>query len=125
MNNTKEIVAYTIKNELCLSEAKDIIIQYLKDNDIWDGKRNMTESGSSFAINSAFYDLFIREGKLNELYNPKYKDNVINKESFTREEMSIAIIKAWYKGAEQSHNNKTMVFDTDVDEIIEHVKNNR
>ena len=72
----EEIVGYNIKDESNLPKVQKILKDYLIDYEIWDKKRDMTKEGKTFAIHSAFYDVFVRNGLLEELYRPVYFSEV-------------------------------------------------
>jgi hypothetical protein len=69
----KEIVAYKLRNESELARVQGILTLYLIDNRILRPGRDMSVEGHSFAKGSAFNGVFIRNGLLNELYEPVYK----------------------------------------------------
>lgn len=69
---TDEIGWYTIRRKRDLKEVQAILIAYLKEYEVFDKKRDMTKEGNSFAKGSAFYDVFVRNGRLDELFKPQY-----------------------------------------------------
>lgn len=77
---TDEIGWYKIKRKSDLKEVQAILTQYLKDNKVLDKNRDMTKEGHSFAKGSAFYDVFVRNGRLDELYKPQYCEISLSKE---------------------------------------------
>lgn len=77
---TNEIGWYEIRRKSDLKEVQAILTQYLKDYDVWTEGRDMTIEGHSFAKGSAFYDVFVRNGRLDELYKPNYCEISFSKE---------------------------------------------
>lgn len=70
---------YTIRRKSDLRKAQDILTQYLKDCDFFDENRDMTKEGHSFAHGSSFYDVFVRNGLLEQMYKTHYERIVFSK----------------------------------------------
>ncbi len=69
---TEEIGWYAIRRKADLKKVQAILTAYLKEYKVWDKNRDMTKEGHSFAKDSAFYDVFVRNGRLDELFKPQY-----------------------------------------------------
>ena len=80
----RKIVAYRLKDSSNLENAREILKEYLIEHEIWAEGRDMSKEGESFALNSAFYDVFARNGLLDDWYSPVYFDEL---ESVKTEEL--------------------------------------
>ena len=83
---TDEIVGYMISDINNAKEVQAILTQYLINYELLDEDedRDMTKEGLTFAKGSAFYDVFVRNGRLEELYSPIYATISLSK-SFMKE----------------------------------------
>lgn len=73
MKIKKEIVAYKLKDLKNLTKAQQILKDYLVEHEVWEEDRNMSIEGKTFAKNSAFYDVFVRNGLLDAWYGPIFR----------------------------------------------------
>ena len=77
---TNKIIAYKLKDLTLAKNAQDILTAYLIGNDLMNEGRDMTVEGYTFAKGSAFYSVFVRNGFLNEWYEPVYETISLSKE---------------------------------------------
>ncbi len=83
MEIKKEIVAYKLKDLANLEKAQQILKDYLIEYEVWEEGRNMSIEGKTFAKNSAFYDVFVRNRLLDTWYGPIFSYSPIkNKEEY-------------------------------------------
>ena len=78
-DKTDEISGYRLRKKDNLLKAQEILTHYLKSNKLFKRGRDMTKEGDCFAKNSAFYDVFVANGLLNEWYKPIYADISLSK----------------------------------------------
>jgi len=81
---TEEIVGYKLSNKKNLSKAQQILKDYLIEYEVWEEGRDMSVEGKSFAKGSAFYDVFVKNGLLNDWYEPVYKTISLSKEFMSK-----------------------------------------
>lgn len=77
---TDKIVAYKLSNKDNALKVQTILKNYLIEYDVWKEGRDMSVEGFIFAKNSAFYNVFVRNGLLGELYEPIYETISLSKE---------------------------------------------
>lgn len=77
---TDNIVGYKLSNPDNLTKAQKILKDYLIDYEVWEEGRDMSIEGRTFAKGSAFYDVFVRNGLLNDWYEPVYEKISLSKE---------------------------------------------
>lgn len=77
---TDEIWGYDLVKTEKLAEVQQILKDYLIEYEVWEEGRDMTKEGSYLNKGSAFCDVFVRNGLLDEWYKPTYAKISMSKE---------------------------------------------